>query len=144
MSNATNKKFNPEDYLTQEEFRTRFHAEKAKVQRHYCTLFGFWRSCRSKPCRRARACGGDAKTCLESSVHAISRERQFAAREALLRATPRNLAAPERAARAIMAGSFEHPQEAFRPANIPRGWTRKAARPRRRKLTRRAARRESS
>jgi hypothetical protein len=117
-----------EQYLTREEFRARFDAEKVKAQRHYCTLFGFWRTCRFKPCRRERACMGDAPACLTRSVGRISRPQQFDAREKLLQATPANMAAPERAARAIMPGVFDDPSERVRPQDIPRGWTRKSER----------------
>ena len=124
LTEKPNRKRTLDDYLTREEFRTRFEAEKTNVQRHYCNLFGFWRSCRFKPCRRAHACKCDANACLKLSVAGVTRERQFEARRQLLEATPRNLGAPERAAREIMAGSFDQPQESFRLANIPPGWTR--------------------
>jgi hypothetical protein len=117
-----------EDFLTREEFRARFDAEKISLQRHYCTLFEFWRSCRGKSCRRARACAGDAAACLRRSVGRIARHRQFVARQQLLRASPKNLAAPESAARAIMPNSFDDRWGAFRARDIPAGWTRAARR----------------
>jgi hypothetical protein len=121
-----------DDYLTHEEFRARFEAEKAKVQRHYCTLFAFWRNCAFKPCGRAHACRGDLQECLKRSVHNVSRAEQFEAREKLLRATPRNLPAPELTARQLMLSSFDDSAGAFAPRDIPLGWTRSAARRRQR------------
>src|ERR1700761_8035821 len=102
MTKQTNLPRRYEEHLTREEFRARFDAEKARVQRHYCTLFKFWRGCRSKPCRRARACMGDANACLKRSVNDISRRVLSAARRELTAAIPRNCAAPEREARLFM------------------------------------------
>jgi hypothetical protein len=124
VGHATNKTPTLEDYLTGEEFGARFAAEKARLAGHYCTLFGFWRGCRLPLCRRERACSGDARACLQRSVLQVPRERQFAARQALLQASPRNLAAPERAARAVMPGSFDDSRDGLRARDIPRGWRR--------------------
>jgi hypothetical protein len=132
MGTKPNKTLNLEDYLTREEFRARFDAEKANVQRRYCTLFRFWRSCRFKPCRRARTCKGDQHECLKLSVNRVSRMEQFDARQKLLQATPRNTAAPEGAARGIMPDSFDDSWGSFRPQDIPRGWKRLSERPGRR------------
>ena len=123
-ANRPNKTLTLEEYLTREEFRTRFVAEKAFVQRHYCTLFRFWRTCRLKPCRRERACKGDQHECLKLSVDGVPRHDQFDARQKLLQATPRNIAAPERAARDLMPNSFDDSWGSFRPQDIPRGWKR--------------------
>jgi hypothetical protein len=106
VSTKTSKKLTHEEYLTLEEYRVRFDAEKAKVQRHYCTLFGFWRSCPFKPCSRARACKGDQSACLKRWVPQVPRDRQFRARQDLLEATPHHIGAPERAAREFMPGGF--------------------------------------
>ena len=120
MSNKPDKPLTLEDYLTREEFRARFHVEKGNVQRHYCTLFGFWRTCRQNLCRRARGCRGNSDQCLKQSADRVDRHERFVARQKLLQATPRNLAAPERAARDIMAGDSWN----LRATDIPRGWTR--------------------
>lgn len=117
-----------EDYLTQEEFRARFEAEKLEVQRRYCTLFGFWRGCRLRLCRRKRACAGDQHECLKRSVGQIPRGEQFAARQKLVQASPRNLPAPEYIARQLMPNSFADSWGAFAARDIPRGWTRPAKR----------------
>jgi hypothetical protein len=110
--------------LTREDFRARFDAEKLALARHYCTLFGFWRSCRFKPCRRARACKGDHRACLQRAVGRIARAEQFAARQRLLAMTPANLPAPERAARDLMPNTLDDSWAALRPRDIPAGWTR--------------------
>jgi hypothetical protein len=127
VSSKTHKANRPptlEDRLTREEFRGRFAAEKERLARHYCTVFGFWRNCRFPLCRREGACSGKARECLQRSVQQVPRERQFAARQTLLEASPRNLAAPEQAARAIMPGSFDDSWGGLRADDIPRGWKR--------------------
>jgi hypothetical protein len=50
----------PSGKITAEKYVARFEAEVAKLARHYCSVFGFWRDCSFKPCRRARRCIGDA------------------------------------------------------------------------------------
>jgi hypothetical protein len=125
-----------EEFLTREEFRARFDAEKVHVQRHYCTLFRFWRSCPSKPCQRARACRDDQSACLKRWVIEVPRDRQFRARQDLLEATPRHIGAPERATREFMPNEFwnYHPPSGRIVEVIespPRGWTRLSQRPRR-------------
>ncbi|HET9320509.1 MAG TPA: hypothetical protein VFO27_12070 [Bryobacteraceae bacterium] len=110
-----------EEHLTREEFRARFNAEKAWVQRHYCTLFKFWRTCRCKPCRRARACMGDPNACLKRCVGDLHRRELFNARQALVAATPRNCPAPEREARLFMANEADFDWRCPLP---PAGWQR--------------------
>lgn len=111
-----------------EEFRVRFEAEKAALQRRYCTLFGFWRHCPFKRCRNATACTGNALICLLRSINCVPRDVQFAAREKLLAETPTNLPAPERAAREIFPSGFADGSTSFRPQDIPAGWMRTAQR----------------
>ena len=135
MTAKTNKRQTHEEYLTQEEFRARFDAEKAQVQRHYCTLFGFWRSCPFKPCLRARACKGDQNACLKRWVHLVPRDRQFQARQDLLEATPRHIGAAERAARELMPSEFWRERAGGNSveasASPPPGWTRSSRRTKR-------------
>ena len=88
--------------LAAEYFKARFREEKAKLQRHYCTVFKFWRACRFKRCRCARACMGDGKACLKRGVGAISRDTQWEARQKILAGTPASTGDPERAARQCM------------------------------------------
>jgi hypothetical protein len=85
--------------LAAEHFKARFRDAKAKLQRHYCTVFKFWRACRFKPCRCTRACMGDAKACLKRGVGANSRDTQWEARQKILAETPASVGGPERAAR---------------------------------------------
>ncbi len=128
MRTKPNKPAALEDYLTREDFRARFEAEKAKAQRHYCTVLRFWRSCRFKPCRRERACRGDARECLQRSIDRVPRELKLQARQMMLSATPPNAAAPERAAREIMPDEHGAARDLSRSQSIPRGWTRTSAR----------------
>ena len=87
-------------------YAARFKAEQAKLRRAYCTVFKFWRSCGFKPCAKARACKGDAKACLQRGERTISRDRQWAARQQILAATPQGSGPPERAARECLPGEL--------------------------------------
>lgn len=125
MPRKANKSSGPESIITQQKFRARFEAEKVRLARRYCTLFRFWGSCRAKLCRRERACAGDPMTCLKSCIARVPRDTQFAARQLLLQATPRNIAAPERLARELMPNTFADPSwGAVKPQDIPSGWRR--------------------
>lgn len=125
MPRRANKSSGLESFNTRLEFRTRFEAEKTRLARRYCTLFRFWGNCRVKLCRRERACAGDPMACLKTCIARVPRDSQFAARQLLLQATPRNLAAPERAARELMPNTFADPSwGAVKPQDIPPGWRR--------------------
>lgn len=130
MTKPNNLPRSYEEHLAREEFRARFEAETVRVQRHYCTVFRLWRTCRAKPCRRLRACAGDPAACLKRGVAALPRGAVFDARQALVAAMPRNCAAPEREARLIMASEPE-----WRCPLPPAGWKRvsQRRRPRRRR-----------
>ncbi len=91
--------------ITTEQYVARFNAEKARLQRHYCNIFKFWRSCRFKPCRKARACRGDQNACLKQSVDSVPRTVQYQARQRILTATA-NADSPERTAREFMPNDF--------------------------------------
>ena len=84
-----------------ERYQERFKEERAKLRRHYCTVFKFWRSCRYKPCKNARACLGDALACLKRNEQNVPREEQWQARQEILETTPEK-DGPERAARECM------------------------------------------
>jgi hypothetical protein len=84
-----------------ERYKERVKEERAKLRRHYCTVFKFWRSCRHKPCQRARACLGDAYACLKRSERTVPRQVQWQARQQILQTTPEK-EGPERAARECM------------------------------------------
>ena len=80
----------------------RFAAERARLQRHYCNLFKFWRACPDKNCRRHLRCCGDTSECLKNRIGEIPRHAQFLAREAVLMSTPRNAGGAERTVRQFM------------------------------------------
>jgi hypothetical protein len=88
--------------LTTERYVARFNAEKAALAREYCNLFGFWRACALKRCRKGRTCRGDASACLARRVNEVSREMQWRARQQVMRATPAEAGPPERTAREFL------------------------------------------
>ena len=87
-------------------YAARFKAEKARQQRRYCDAFALWRDCRRKACRRHLACTGDPKACLKQALDRVPRHTQWRTRQDILEATPRNIGAPERAAREFMPRDF--------------------------------------
>ncbi len=84
------------------EYDTRYRAEVKALRRHYCSVFAFWTWCGHKPCRKARACAGNALACLQRHGVELSNTEQFNARQKVLEATPGNIGAPGRAARQTM------------------------------------------
>jgi hypothetical protein len=84
-----------------EQYAARFKAEKAALQRHYCSVFKFWRACPLRRCRKERSCSGDAKLCLKRREREVPREIQWRARQQILVSTPAS-AEPERSARELM------------------------------------------
>ena len=92
--------------LTGAQFAARFEAEKARQQRRYCEAFAHWRSCPDKRCLREHGCRGDANECLKRAFGAVPQQTQWRTRQDILEATPRNVGAPERAARQCMPRDF--------------------------------------
>ncbi len=92
--------------MTGRQYEGRYRDEVKRLRRYYCSLFGFWKSCDCKPCRKNRVCAGDAAACLKRNEAWVSREKQFAARQRVLDATPANVGAPERLARQAMPGGL--------------------------------------
>jgi hypothetical protein len=88
--------------LTAAEFAARYRAERIVQQRRYCELFEQWRRCRSGRCHREQACMGDASACLKRAFAAVPHAAQWQARQEFLAAMPKNIGAPERAARQCM------------------------------------------
>jgi hypothetical protein len=84
------------------EYARRLATELSAQRRRYCNAFGLWRSCKSKSCRRLRACGGDPARCLARGIHSVPREQQLRAHDVILAATPHNTNAPKRDARQRM------------------------------------------
>jgi hypothetical protein len=97
---------NASKQLTPARYVARFNAEKAALRRAYCNLFGFWRACALKRCRKERACSGDAGVCLARRINEVSREIQWRARQQVMRATPAEAGAPERTAREFLPGAL--------------------------------------
>ena len=87
-------------------YARRFALEKLTLQRRYCDTFALWRSCGRPACRRQQSCRGDANACLKRALDRVPREVQTRAREDIIAAMPRNIGAPERAARLCMPHDF--------------------------------------
>ena len=92
--------------LAPEDYKKRCAAETALQQRRYCDALKLWRACALKACRRNAACCGDAHRCLKRAVTKVPRRLQWDTRETILKATPANIGAPERAARQCMPIDF--------------------------------------
>jgi hypothetical protein len=88
------------------EFARRQAVESLLQQKRYCEAFEVWRDCAKKSCRRHHACGGDAHRCLKRAVARVPHHEQWRARQRILNRTPRNIGAPERAARQSMPVDF--------------------------------------
>jgi hypothetical protein len=88
--------------LRDADFTARYKMEKILQRRRYCAVFELWRRCADRRCRRRRACAGDDATCLKRTLPAVPHTAQWQARQEILAATPKNLGAPERAARQCM------------------------------------------
>ncbi len=70
--------------------RPRFQAACAIVAKKYCDAFRFWRDCRYKPCRSARRCMGDLRSCLETRQRNVPDEERLAATLRIVAETPTN------------------------------------------------------
>ena len=92
----------PKPKLGAIEYARRLAVEKALQQRRYCDAFALWRTCPHKACRRQRRCCGEAAGCLHRALERVPHQVQWRARQDILAATPRNIGAPERAARQCM------------------------------------------
>jgi hypothetical protein len=78
-----------------QKYRDRYFAAQELVVRAYCDFFGFWRSCRYRPCRRARGCRGDDIDCIVAR-RAGEAHRFDAARAHVRARIPNDAGAPER------------------------------------------------
>jgi hypothetical protein len=92
----------PKPKLSAIEYARRLAVEKALQQRRYCDAFALWQTCPRTACRRQRRCGGEAADCLRRALDGVPHPAQWRARQDILEATPRNIGAPERAARQCM------------------------------------------
>ena len=88
------------------EYAQRLAREMERQQERFCSALALWRTCRHKACRRHRACCGDAKACLGRALDRVPHRLQWQARDNILRSTPHNIGAPERAARQRMPRDF--------------------------------------
>jgi hypothetical protein len=91
----------PKPKLSAIEYAQRLAVEKALQQRR-CDAFALWQTCPRTVCRRRRRCGGEAADCLRRALDGVPHPAQWRARQDILAATPRNIGAPERAARQCM------------------------------------------
>jgi hypothetical protein len=89
-------------------YAARYAAEKARQQQRYCDAFALWRCCAEKYCRRHRRCCGNPDACLGKAValDRVPHRLAWQTRQDILTATPRNIGAPERAARQCMPIDF--------------------------------------
>jgi len=92
----------PKPKLSAIEYARRLAVEKALQQRRYCDAFALWRTCSRGACRRQRRCCGEAAGCLRRALDGVPHPLQWRARQDILESTPRNIGAPERAARQFM------------------------------------------
>ncbi len=92
--------------LSPAEFARRYGREAAAQQRRYCDAFALWRGCRKNRCRRARRCLGYVTDCLKRAFGAVPGPAHVKARNALNKAVPRNISAPERKARQNLPEDF--------------------------------------
>jgi len=88
------------------DYARRFAREAVAQQRRYCDAFALWRSCPEKRCRRHARCCGYVGDCLKRALRTVPPHLQLQTRQKLLHGTPRNIGAPERAARQAMPGEF--------------------------------------
>ena len=63
----------------------------AATWRLYCEVFGFWRRCRLKPCRRHRRCAGEPASCLMRGLPSVAAAEREAAQKAVIAGGPRRI-----------------------------------------------------
>ena len=91
--NHVRKRSDPDP--TSQKYRDRYFAAQMHAVRAYCDFFAFWRSCRYRPCRRARSCRGDYIDCIEGRRDGVS-DRFDAARAHVRARIPKDAGRPER------------------------------------------------
>jgi hypothetical protein len=94
------------EHFTPEDFQQRFDAAARAAQREYCDIFAFWRACRRKACRRAKACGGDALSCLQRGFAQVPQQACERAHVHVMAATARDADRPTKLARQMSPQSF--------------------------------------
>ena len=88
-----------EEKLTREQYVAVSKATRAQVLREYCDYLQFWRGCRYKPCRRARACRGDQQACFSRGIQGVPADLQRRAHQHMVATTPPDAKGPARSAR---------------------------------------------
>jgi hypothetical protein len=88
--------------LSAADYAARFAAERTRQVRRYGDALALWRQCPLKACRRAGVCRGDRTACLKRALDRVPQRTQWQARQDILKSTPPNIGAPERAARQLM------------------------------------------
>ena len=83
-------------------YAQRFARETERQHERFCRVLALWQTCRNKACRRHRTCRDDPKACLGRALDRVPHRLQWHARDTILKATPHNIGAPERAARQRM------------------------------------------
>jgi hypothetical protein len=96
----------PDDKLAPEEWQARFNAGARQAQREYCKIFALWRTCRYKPCRRAKRCVGRARGCLKRGLDQIPYDAQYQANLRIIAATPADADRPTKSGRRSDAASL--------------------------------------
>jgi hypothetical protein len=85
--------------LSRIDYARRLAVAKRALAQHYCAAFALWRSCERALCRRRESCCGEAGVCLKRGLDRVPPPLQRRVRQAVVKAMPHNLAAPEREAR---------------------------------------------
>jgi hypothetical protein len=61
------------------------------THRLYCDVFGFWRGCKLRMCKRHRRCIGEATLCLMRGLSKVPLARQHLAKKKVVAGGPRRL-----------------------------------------------------
>ena len=67
-------------------------AAHAAVWRLYCAVFGFWRACSGKQCRRHRRCLGEPAGCLMRGPPSVPPAERLKAEQEVIAGGPRRIA----------------------------------------------------
>jgi hypothetical protein len=67
-------------------------AAHAATWRLYCDVLEFWRTCRTKRCRRYRRCDGEPAGCLMRGLPTVPPDQQLAAAAEVIKGGPRRRA----------------------------------------------------
>ena len=76
------------------------------THRLYCDVFGFWRGCKLRMCRRHRRCIGEATICLMRGLSKVPAPHQRLARRGVIAGGPRRLPPTSHAERTVRASDL--------------------------------------